>query len=113
MLDIGGGIGAIQLELLAAGASRAQAVDASEAYVETARAEAERRGYGDQTTARVGDFVELAPSIEPADVVTLDRVVCCYPDVDALLGAAAEQGDADRRARLPAGHLVEPGRRRG
>ena len=89
VIDIGGGIGAVQLELLAAGAARATEVDASEAYVETARAEAERRGYGERTTARVGDFVELAPSIDIADVVTLDRVVCCYPDVDALLGAAA------------------------
>ena len=89
VLDVGGGIGAIQLELLGAGAARAEAVDASEAYIETASAEAERRGYGDRTTGRVGNFVELAGSIEPADIVTLDRVVCCYPDVDALLGAAA------------------------
>lgn len=91
VLDVGGGIGAIQLELLAAGAGRAEAVDASEAYIEAARAEAERRGFGDRTTARTGDFVELAQSIDPADVVTLDRVVCCYPDVDALLGAAADK----------------------
>ena len=91
VLDVGGGIGAIQLELLGAGAARAEAVDASEAYIETAIAEAERRGYGDRTTGRVGNFVELAESIEPADVVTLDRVVCCYPDVDALLGAAADK----------------------
>jgi len=91
VLDVGGGIGAIQLELLAAGAARAQAVDASEAYIETARAEAERRGYGNRTNGRIGNFVELATSIEPADVVTLDRVVCCYPDVDALLGAAADR----------------------
>jgi SAM-dependent methyltransferase len=91
VLDVGGGIGAIQLELLAAGAARAEAVDASAAYIETASAEAERRGYGDRTTGRVGDFVELATSIESADVVTLDRVVCCYPDVDALLGAAADK----------------------
>jgi SAM-dependent methyltransferase len=91
VLDVGGGIGAIQLELLAAGAARAEAVDASEAYIETASAEAERRGYGDRTTGQVGNFVELASSIEPADIVTLDRVVCCYPDVDALLGAAADK----------------------
>jgi SAM-dependent methyltransferase len=91
VLDIGGGIGAIQLELLGAGAARTEAVDASEAYIETAIAEAERRGYGDRTTARIGNFVELAESIEDADVVTLDRVVCCYPDVDALLGAAADK----------------------
>jgi len=89
VLDIGGGIGAIQLELLGAGASRADAVDASEAYVVAARDEAARRGYADRTSDRIGDFVTLAPVVEPADVVTLDRVVCCYPDVDALLGAAA------------------------
>lgn len=91
VLDIGGGIGAIQLELLDAGAARAETVDASAAYVETATAEAERRGYGNRTMARIGNFVELAASIEPADVVTLDRVVCCYPDVEALLGAAADK----------------------
>jgi SAM-dependent methyltransferase len=98
ILDVGGGIGAIQLELLGAGAASAAAVDASEAYIETAGAEAERRGYGDRTSGRVGDFVELAASIERADVVTLDRVVCCYPDVDALLGAAA--GKATRMVGL-------------
>jgi SAM-dependent methyltransferase len=89
LLDIGGGIGAIQLELLAAGAASALSVDASEAYVEVARAEAARRGFGDRTAGRMGDFVALAPDLEPADVVTLDRVVCCYPDVAALLGAAS------------------------
>ena len=91
VLDIGGGIGAIQLELLAAGAARSESVDASEAYVVTARDEAARRGYGDRTSARVGDFVTLAPVVDAADVVTLDRVVCCYPDVEALLGAAASK----------------------
>jgi magnesium-protoporphyrin O-methyltransferase len=90
LLDIGAGIGAIQLELLAKGAAKAESVDASEAFVQIARAEAERRGYGDRTAAQVGDFVALAAGIEPADVVTLDRVVCCYPDLPALLGAASD-----------------------
>ena len=89
LLDIGGGIGAIQLELLAAGAAKAESVDASEAYVEVARAEAGRRGYADRMKAHVGDFVALAPDIATADVVTLDRVVCCYPDLGALLGVAS------------------------
>lgn len=89
VLDIGGGIGAIQLELLAAGAASVVAVDASEAYVGVARAEAERRGYADRTSAHVGDFTELASDIPSADIVTLDRVVCCDPDLQALLGTAA------------------------
>ena len=88
LLDIGGGIGAIQLELLAAGAASATSVDATEAYVEVARGEAERRGYAARTSGQMGDFVELAPLIEPADVVTLDRVVCCDPDLTGLVGQA-------------------------
>jgi SAM-dependent methyltransferase len=89
LLDIGGGIGAIQLELLAAGAASAIAVDASEAYVQVARAEAGRRGYGERLRPLVGSFATLASEVEPADVVTLDRVVCCDPDLPALLGAVA------------------------
>src|SRR5262245_42004305 len=56
LLDVGAGIGAIQLELLGAGLARAESVDATEAYVETARAEATRRGFGDRVSGRVGDF---------------------------------------------------------
>jgi 2-polyprenyl-3-methyl-5-hydroxy-6-metoxy-1,4-benzoquinol methylase len=89
VLDVGGGIGAIQLGLLAAGAAHATSIDATDAYVETARAEAARQGYGDRVTGRLGDFVELAPTIDDADVVTLDRVICCYPDLARLLGSAA------------------------
>jgi magnesium-protoporphyrin O-methyltransferase len=85
VLDIGGGIGAIQLELLASGAASAVSVDASEAYSEVSSGEVARRGLADRATAHVGDFVQLAPDIEPADVVTLDRVVCCYSDLPALI----------------------------
>jgi len=85
LLDIGGGIGAIQLELLAAGARTTTDVDASEAYLATARAEAEERGFADRTRYLHGDFVALADVVEPADVVTLDRVICCYPDGEALV----------------------------
>jgi hypothetical protein len=38
-----------------------------------------------------GDFVDLAPEVAPADVVTLDRVICCYHDVEALVGRSAER----------------------
>lgn len=89
LLDIGGGIGAIQHELLAAGAGRAVAVDVSAASLAGDREEAERRGWGDRVTTIQGDFVGLAPGIGPADVVTLDRVVCCYPDLAALVTASA------------------------
>jgi magnesium-protoporphyrin O-methyltransferase len=89
LLDIGGGIGAIQLGLLEAGAARAESIDATEAYVETAQAEAERRGFGDRVAGRLADFVAVAAEIGPADIVTLDKVVCCNRDMPALLDRAA------------------------
>jgi hypothetical protein len=91
VLDIGGGIGVIQQELLAAGATHATAVDASAAYLRAARAEAERRGTAPRVTYHAGDFVAIADRIEPADVVTLDRVICCYPDMEQLVGRSAER----------------------
>jgi magnesium-protoporphyrin O-methyltransferase len=93
VLDIGGGVGAVQFGLLEAGASRVEGVDASGPYVAAVRQEAVRRGVGDRLTARAGDFVELAPTISSADVVTLDRVLCCYSALSPLLGAAAARAD--------------------
>ena len=91
LLDIGGGIGAIQHELLDAGAAQAMSVDASAAYLEAAREEGERRGFGGRVEYRHGDFVELAESVPSADIVTLDRVVNVYPHVDQLVGLSAER----------------------
>ncbi|MDX6486588.1 MAG: hypothetical protein QOF43_1741 [Gaiellaceae bacterium] len=90
VLDVGGGIGAIDLELLAAGAERATNVELSGGYEEAA-AEliAERRLEG-RVERRVSDFVTEGAALAPHDIVVMHRVVCCYPDVDALVGAAAE-----------------------
>jgi SAM-dependent methyltransferase len=89
LLDIGGGVGAIQLELLAAGAASSVDVDASAAFLAVAEEEAHARGFGGRVAYRYGDFVELADSVEAADIVTLDRVICCYPDVHGLVGRSA------------------------
>jgi len=90
LLDIGGGIGALSLELLAAGVGRATVVDASRAYLEAARTEVRRTGRDAQLSIVAGDFVELAPTLAPADVVAMNRVVCCYPDYRQLLSAALD-----------------------
>ncbi|MDH5588764.1 MAG: class I SAM-dependent methyltransferase, partial [Gemmatimonadota bacterium] len=90
-LDIGGGVGAIQHELMAAGATHGTHADASPAYLDAARSEGERRGHADRVRYVLGDFVDVADDIEPADVVTLDRVVCCYPDMPALVDASASR----------------------
>lgn len=91
LLDIGGGIGAIQHELLAAGVAHATSVEASAAYLDVAREESDRRGHGGRATYRHGDFVEVAESIPAADIVTLDRVLNVYPDVERLVGLSAER----------------------
>ncbi len=89
LLDIGGGIGAIQHELLKAGASEAINVEASMAYIEAATEEAEKQGHGDRVRHCHGDFVNLARDTPQADIVTLDRVICCYHDMQALVGLSS------------------------
>ena len=88
VLDIGAGVGAVHLSLLGAGAADAVDIDASREYLATARAEAARRGLEGRVRYRYGDVVELAADLPPVDVVALDSVICCYPYLDRLLGAA-------------------------
>ena len=90
LLDVGGGVGVIGLELLAAGASTSTEVDASSAYVAVARHEANRLGLGDRATFHHADFVDIADSIAAADIVTLDRSVCCYREWSALVDRSVE-----------------------
>jgi magnesium-protoporphyrin O-methyltransferase len=89
LLDVGGGIGAIHHQLLAAGFAHATHVDASTAYLAAAESEARRLNHADRVTFRHADFRASAAEIPAADVVTLDRVVCCDPDHAGMLGAAA------------------------
>lgn len=89
LLDIGGGIGAIQLGLLKAGVTSATDVDASTGYIATARTAAEGEGLAERIVYRHGDFTALAPDVAPAGIVTLDRVICCYHDMRGLVSQSA------------------------
>jgi len=95
LLDIGGGIGVIHHELLNDVAQGATHVDASSAYLKEAKEEAARRGHDVRVQFVHADFTDIAADLPKADIVTLDRVVCCYPDFQGLLKAAA---DHSRRA---------------
>jgi hypothetical protein len=89
LLDVGSGIGVIALELADAGLASVTLADASSAYLDVARRQVTSR-YGARPAHFVlGDFTVTAATLPDADVVVLDRVVCCYPDVDALLWAAS------------------------
>jgi magnesium-protoporphyrin O-methyltransferase len=91
VLDVGAGIGVVQNELLAEGARSATHVDATTANIRAAKEEATRQGHTDRVTFLQGDFVALAPEIPKADIVTLDRVICCYPDMEQLISASASR----------------------
>jgi len=91
LLDIGGGIGVIQHELLECGLAEVTGVEASSAYLETTRAETERRGHAARARYFLSDFVALAPAIPAADIVTLDRVICCYNDMKGLVSASSKK----------------------
>ena len=97
VLDIGAGFGGLTFRLLDRGVKSAIAVDASSAYLDTARQEADRRGCLQSVRFVHGDFVSVAAGLPTATVVTLDRVVCCYPSCEVLLESAlgrAEEGVA-------------------
>jgi SAM-dependent methyltransferase len=87
IVDVGAGVGAVHIALLEAGAGRAIDVDASREYLAAARGEAERRGLADRVTYRYGDLVELAADLPASDIVSLDLVICCYPNLSALTAA--------------------------
>ena len=89
LLDVGSGIGVISAELASDGLAGATLVDASSSYLEAARGEVEPRYASRRTQFLLGDFSVIAGTLPDADVVTLDRVVCCYPNDVALLQAAA------------------------
>jgi magnesium-protoporphyrin O-methyltransferase len=89
VLEIGGGIGTIQAELLVGGAGSGEIVELVSAYEPYARELAQDKGIEDRSTFRVADVLEGPETVPPADVVILNRVVCCSPDGVRLTGAAA------------------------
>ena len=89
VLEVGGGIGEIHLELLRDGAARVLNVELATQYESVASELLRERGLFDRVERRLGDFVSEADRVPAADVVVMNRVVCCYPDADALVGAAA------------------------
>jgi magnesium-protoporphyrin O-methyltransferase len=90
VLDVGSGAGGLHIELLKSGAARATSVDLSAAYVDAAKEVAAKTGFAEVVEHRLLDFAQQAGEVEAADVVVMNRVVCCYPDMPALVRPAAE-----------------------
>jgi magnesium-protoporphyrin O-methyltransferase len=90
VLEIGGGVGEIQLELLRRGAASATNLELSPGYDAEAAALMEGAGFTDRVQRRLVDIADDPAAVEPADIVVLHRVVCCYPDYVKLLSVAAD-----------------------
>lgn len=85
VLDIGFGVGGVHFELLRRGAASVTGVEISDAYLEAAQELAMMMGHADVVDYRRGDFTQLADDVSDADVVVLDRSMCCYPDWRGLM----------------------------
>jgi magnesium-protoporphyrin O-methyltransferase len=107
VLEIGGGIGKLQAEVLLAGAGRGEVVELVGAFGPYAEELARHKGIADRTSFRVIDLLEAPEEVAAADVVLLNRVVCCSPDGVALTGVAARLTRrvpcAEGRVRLSSG----------
>lgn len=88
ILEVGGGIGALHLELLRAGADRAVNVEISGGYEEVAEQLLAQENMTDRVQRDVMDFAERAEEFDPADTLVMNRVICCYPFMEKLLAAA-------------------------
>lgn len=103
LLDIGGGIGAIQWTFLENGGEETTDVDASTEYLKVAEAYAVEINFNEKAHFMQGDFIDKADEIHKHDFVTLDKVVCCYPDYKSLLGLALDKCNESVALTFPLG----------
>ena len=108
VLEVGGGIGGIQIELLKAGAARAVSIELTPTYEDAASDLLNEAGLTDRVERRVMDFAQAASQVESADVVIMNRVICCYPA--AAGGCRGRSCTAAARPELPEADLVDADR---
>ena len=89
VLEIGGGIGQVALELAKAGAASAEVVELLPAYEPFVRELAAEAGIADRVSFRTADLVREPTATAPADLVVMNKVVCCTPEGVELAGVAA------------------------
>ena len=106
VLEIGGGVGQLQVELLRRGASHVTNLEISQNYEAEAARLLDEAGVTHQVTRRFLDIAQTPDEVEPADVVVLHRVVCCYPDYAALLRVASGHARKTLAYTHPAANVI-------
>lgn len=106
LLDIGGGIGVLQWEFLKQGAKSTTDIDASVGYLDLVGSLAKEYKYESQTTFLVGDFNDFNDQLTSFDFITLDKVVCCYPDYELILNNASQKTDQYLALSFPISNVI-------
>ncbi|MEJ2194998.1 MAG: methyltransferase [Ignavibacteriaceae bacterium] len=91
LLDIGCGLGLIGAELLKSGIAKVNNIEASSSYLEAAKTESKKRNLTDKTSFTLGNFVDVAEQTSAADIVTLDKVICCYDELEPLVKSSSDK----------------------
>lgn len=91
VLEVGGGIGSLQIELLEAGARHATNVEIIDSYESTARSLIAEHGLEARVERHIADYAQDSAHTPAADIVIMHRVICCYPDPDTLTAAACSR----------------------
>ena len=89
-LDIGGGIGAIQYALIKWGALNGVSIEASSAYIDSIKEETGENNLTEKVVFKHGDFTTIASDLNSSDIVTLDKVICCYDDMNRLVDLSSK-----------------------
>lgn len=90
LLEVGGGVGDLQIELLKAGAASAVSIELTPTYETAARTLLREAGLEERVERKVMNFAVANGAVPPADIVILNRVICCYPDMTQLAVVAAD-----------------------
>jgi hypothetical protein len=90
LLEVGGGVGDVQIELLKAGVASAVSIELTPTYEVAAWTLLREAGLEDRVERKVMDFAVANGAVRRAEIVILNRVICCYPDMTHLAAAAAD-----------------------
>lgn len=102
LLDIGGGIGAIQWEFVRNGGIKTTDVDSSSGYITVASDYAKEISHND-ANFKISDFNDVQEELDRHDFVSLDKVICCYPEYKNLLGNALNKTGTAIAITMPLG----------
>lgn len=91
LLEIGCGVGFLHQSLLEMGASSATGIELSDTMLDEASKRAQEHGLETRTDYHMGDFVSMGDTLPSADITLMDRVICCYPDADAMVHCSLEK----------------------